>query len=251
MNVSFRQMCWLAVLTIPAAILVAEDRPGEQPRKAVAGAPTQAGGLDSHFAACLVLANQNEISIAKFAEQRAKDNDVKQFAQKLQKDHQQFLKELERFAGSDFRDRTDADISQPADRARAQAPATTAAPVETQQRPATAAGQRPQPPVRSGGPEGDLAQTFLQIKREIADECRASAHRELSSKQGKEFDACFVGMQIGAHWAMVDELKVLERHASPELQALLRKGRESAQMHLDHAKKLMKDVDARETAATK
>src|SRR6185312_13484256 len=57
----------------------------------------------------------------------------------------------------------------------------------------------------------------LGLKREIADQCLASAHRELDSKSGKEFDECYIGMQIGAHMYVVDAMTVFQRHASPEL----------------------------------
>jgi predicted outer membrane protein len=83
----------------------------------------------------------------------------------------------------------------------------------------------------------------MQIKHEIADQCLASTRRELESKSGSEFDECYVGMQVGAHMKMADALTVLERHASPELQPVLRKGLETVRTHLDHAKKVKKSLD--------
>jgi predicted outer membrane protein len=89
---------------------------------------------------------------------------------------------------------------------------------------------------------------FEQIKLELADTCLESAQRALQEEKGAEFDKCYMGMQIGAHMKMIDTLKVFEKHSSPELQQVLRKGEQTAQKHLDQAKKLMKDVDDVRTA---
>jgi len=232
-----------------------------QPQRAPAGRAAQPVGhaasqLDEHVAACLVLENDNEIAAAKIAEQNARSDDVKDFAKTMVKDHQQFVSELEKFAGAEVRNRgqrtdnktgaaarrgTDirADAAAPREprrdgRAPASNNAATAAPR------ANTAGQ--------GGNQDPYAQ-MLTIKEEIADECRAATQRELDSKKGEEFDECYMGMQIGAHMRMVDSLKVLERHVSPELQNVLKKGLQTAQQHLDHAKKIKKDVSHVQTAS--
>ncbi len=89
---------------------------------------------------------------------------------------------------------------------------------------------------------------FEQIKEELADTCLASAQQELQEKKGADFDNCYVGMQIGAHMKMIDTLKVFERHATPELQQVLRKGLQTSQKHFDEAKRLMKGLDGTSTA---
>lgn len=235
----------LALAAMPLALsLMAQER------RAAAPAETARGNLDPHFAACLALSNQNEIAAAKWAQQRSKNPEVKNFAQTLEKDHQQFLTELQKVAGNQMiRDRRVEDLTTALrddaegnkTEAGKTAPKVTARDPAAGERPKDAAGR----PVANVGPgrDGDLAAKFLQIKREIADECLATAQRELSAKEGKEFDACFIGMQLGAHMYMVDELKVLERHASGEFQGTLRKGRETAQRHVDQAKKIMKNLE--------
>jgi predicted outer membrane protein len=90
---------------------------------------------------------------------------------------------------------------------------------------------------------GDYSQ-LIQIKQEIADQCLASTQRDLNEKQGKEFDKCYVGLQVVAHMEMVDTLTVFSRHASGELQQLVNEGRQTAQQHLDHVKHLAQQVDA-------
>lgn len=225
----------MGVLT--TGLFAQEPRPAAPPGTQPAAGRSQHKNLDSHFAACLVLQNQNEIAVAKLAEQRSKSPEVKKFAQMLQKDHQQFLGDVEKFGGTQFRDRRPA--------------ASTASGEEPKAQPSPArAATNPAQSARPGQAAAADDDQHLQIKREIADECIASAQRELSSKEGREFDACFVGMQIGMHQMLVDELKVLERHASAELQPTLKKGRESAQSHLERAKEIMKDIDRGDTRTT-
>ena len=74
------------------------------------------------------------------------------------------------------------------------------------------------------------------------------AQRELHDKKGSEFDTCYMGMQLGAHMQMLDQMKVFEKHATPELQQVLRKDRETLQNHFDQAKRIMKGLDGVHTA---
>jgi predicted outer membrane protein len=190
--------------------------------------------LDHHVAQCLILENQNEVAAARIAEKKGSNAEVKNFAQVMVKDHEQFTTDLDKFAGEHFRDRDT--------RAGAGAGRTAPAPRTTA-------------PARSTeGKEGDHhahAEKFMQIREEIADQCRASTQRELDSKQGKSFDECYMGMQIVAHMKMVDELTVLSRHVSSEFKPVLEKGLQTAQKHLDNAKQVMKDINDRQTADSK
>src|SRR5436190_10608453 len=154
-----------------------------QPQRAPAGRAAQPAGqpaskLDEHVAACLALENDNEIAAAKIAEQNARSDDVKDFAKTMVKDHQQFVSELEKFAGAELRSRgqradnrtgaaprsgnenrtANADREPRRDgRAPAANNAATAAPR------ANTAGQRA---------NQDPYAQMLAIKEEIADECR-------------------------------------------------------------------------------
>jgi predicted outer membrane protein len=234
-----RQWNRITVLTciaglVAAGMLLAEDPAVRRAAPTPQTAARRGENLDQLFAGCVILTNQNEINVAQLAEQRTKSPEVKKFAETLQHDHQQFLGDLEQFAGNwNFKGRQSANVSDANERR--------AAPQQRQ-----AANQ----PGTVATAAGSCHDKLLQIRREVADECLASARRELSGKEGREFDACFIGMQLGMHMYVVDELKVLERHASPELQQTLRKGRETAQQHLDRAKEIMKDIDAGETRTT-
>jgi predicted outer membrane protein len=200
-------------------------------------AQNSAQNMDAEFAACLVLANQNEIVASRLAEERSESNHVKKFARMLQADHAQFVTDLEKFGGQQFRNR----IKDQAD-ARSEDRRSELEGRDNQSKDAYGKTGTQREAVTAATPAAH-GNAHLQIHEEIADECLASTRRELSDRKGREFDACYVGMQIAAHMRMVDELKVLERHASREMQPVLQKGRKAAEEHLLKAKELMKDLE--------
>src|SRR5262249_27438305 len=143
----------------------------------------------------------------------SKSDKVKSFAKSMVKDHEKCIDELSKFTTVTYRDR---DTS-----SSAKGPKTTA--------------------------NADVNNPWAvqaQLSHEMADECLASVNKELGNKSGDEFDECYIGMQIGAHMHMIDELKVLERHASPSLQSILKEGRETAEKHLAKAKEIKKSMDS-------
>lgn len=233
--------------------------------------------LDHYVVSCLKADNNGEITIATLGAQQATNPDVKAFAQEMVKDHTDFLAKLDRFAqehpgtsasgarirteagaetGRPGADRKDADNregqnseSKNRDRKRDKDSA------ESRTERANAAdSQRDRPGVqvdvnrgevavsRRGG-QADITNQLMQIKQEISQKCVASAQRELESKQGGEFDKCFIGMQIGAHMHMADALAVLSNHVSDDLQQILEEGEKSTQRHLEHAKALAKKLE--------
>lgn len=214
------------ILGLTGYVLAQGARPTPQAGPPGQNVPGQtAMNLDAHFASCLILQNQNEVAVAKLAQQKAQSATVKEFAEKLVREHQQFLQDLERFGGANLKN------------ARATILDGKNQTVEVRRPLAVAVA--------------NLPDTFLQIKQEMADECLTTARRELEGKSGHEFEACFIGMQIAGHMHMVDELRVMERHASPQLQSVLIEGRETAQRHLAKAKDLMRDVERVRTASAK
>src|SRR5688500_14080810 len=56
----------------------------------------QSGQLDKFFVSCLRSDNQGEVTIAKLAETKASNPEVKAFAQQMVKDHTDFLAKLDR-----------------------------------------------------------------------------------------------------------------------------------------------------------
>jgi len=58
------------------------------------------GNLDRQLAACLLTKNKGEVELGKFASERAKDRDVKDFADQMVKDHGKVVEKLEQIVGA-------------------------------------------------------------------------------------------------------------------------------------------------------
>lgn len=196
------------------------------------------------MASCVAIANQEEVAIARFASQKAKNSDVKSFAKTLIEDHQAFLKKLERFTPEAREGALEqASHSEPADRQGRGTIQQTAA-VEQQEERQRAGnarqaqpGQQAQPGAQANQQAGGL--DVIQLDREIAQQCISNAKKKLSEVDSDRFDHCFIGHQIAAHEAMVTKLSVLKRHCSGELAQLLEDGIETTNKHLKEAEKIM------------
>jgi predicted outer membrane protein len=186
-----------------------------------------AGSADHIFAGCLIVDNQGEVALGKLAEQKAKDNDVKQFAQRMVQDHTQFMQELEKFAG--------------------QQGATNESRVgENRTGPETGATTATTDRVPTGSTTqamGNEHINIVQLKQEIGQKCLEMARQDLDQKQGTEFDKCYIGSQIPMHMEVLATLEVFRNQASPELASVLDKGIQTTKSHLDEAKKIAKSLE--------
>jgi predicted outer membrane protein len=211
--------------TLMATNLMAQDRTQQyEADKPVIGRVQQAGAnsADSQLASCLIVDNQGEIALGKLAQQKSKDNDVKQFAEKMVQDHTQFMKQLEQFAG--------------AQDGNANMNATG---------PLQGAGSTDRAvPGAMMQPMGGQALNFVALKQEIGKKCLEMTEREMQQKEGSQFDKCYIGQQIGAHMQVLATLEVVRNQASPELASVLDKGIETTKTHLEHAQKLAKSLES-------
>ncbi len=71
-------------------------QPG-QPGQRQQGQPGQRA--DAQLAACLIVDNEGEVAVAKLAQQKASNPQVKRFAEQMIEDHGQMLKKLQQVAG--------------------------------------------------------------------------------------------------------------------------------------------------------
>ncbi|HEY0982582.1 DUF4142 domain-containing protein [Schlesneria sp.] len=202
---------------------------------------------DHTLATCVAIANQEEIAIAKFAQEKARSSDVKEFAKMLVKDHQAFLEKLEKFAPEAARDGYLHEKHEPStnDKTRAGADKTTGVEAKVGLAGGTvkaSAGKVQQTAGTEETADRHHGVNFIQLHREIAAECVRNAKEMLTEKEGDKFDECFVGHQIAAHAAMKTKLTVFERHASSELKDVLAKGAETTQRHMKKAEELMKEL---------
>ena len=147
-------------------------------------------------------------------EKPRQSKDVKQFAEKMVRDHEQFGQQLEKFAREGERPVARTDIRNPAG---GPAAATTSA---------------------TGQPMEGRGIDLFAIHEEVGKKCLEMFEADLKQKDGSQFDKCYVAQQIGGHVHMIAELEVLRSHVSPELAAVLDKGIATAKSHLEEAQKL-------------
>ncbi len=195
-------------------------RPGQattQRQPGQAGQAGQPGGLDQQIAACMVLANQQEIALAQFAKDRSESDQVKQFAKMLIEQHQQAITKIEQASPQVAAWKIQLRNAKSDQQAGAEA---------QPQANGQATGQNPQ---------------FL-MARQIHEECLALTKEALSEKEGADFDKAFVTQQCLAHIGMKAGIKGSEPFASQQLKPVLQEGLKMTEKHLAEAKNLMKQL---------
>jgi putative membrane protein len=203
--------------------------------RTVPGQAASAPINEHSLAACVAIANQEEVAMAKMATDKAKDKDVKEYAKMLVEDHQGFLKKLERFAPEAQETLQAASAS--ANQSRVQ-PAGGAAQPQAQ------AAAQPRQPIQQVAAQAAGSQIdVIQLHREVAQQCLANAKKKMGEMDGDKFDICFIGHQIAKHEEMKTKLTVFQRHASGEFAQLLATGLETTEAHLKKAEDIMKDLD--------
>jgi len=87
-----------------------------------------------------------------------------------------------------------------------------------------------------------------QLDHKINERCAEAMQKELESKSGREFDAAYVGSQIGGHIHMLAALEVLSDETSGELQSIVKDAKPVVEKHYKHAKELMEKSDSRQAS---
>jgi predicted outer membrane protein len=201
----------------PANPPATRQAPAQVPGQAARPAQAQGNRMTDHILEqCLIIENQAEVEIAKFAQEHAHSEDVKLFATMMIQDHSDFVNSLQQFHQQHS--------GQPAAARPAPAGGVAQAPQQAQ----------PQQPQQGGF-------NFLAIKQEIGKECVASFKKKFGELDGKQFDTCYMAHMVSAHMHMLDTLKVFKRHASPELAQLIQGGIATSEDHLMHAMNMVKE----------
>nr|AXL05479.1 hypothetical protein VT03_24070 [uncultured bacterium] len=213
----------------PGAVSAPQSQPG-QVRQDQGRAGMHPVG-DRELAEMLLVDNQGEVAMAQFALQKTQNQEVRQFAQKLIDDHQKMIDSLRQLGAGGA-----AEGGQAGQAATATAGATAANDRRNSVNPGAAELQAGRGP--TGGTD------CLNLKRELSQQCLQSSQRELGSKEGAEFDKCFITMQVGAHQHAVDALTVFRRHSSDQLGRTIDEGLPVVQAHLEHAKQLKKQLES-------
>jgi predicted outer membrane protein len=211
---------------------------------------SQAMVTPQQLAACWALDNQEEVILAKFAQEKSKNKEVTSFAKMVVEEHQACLKKLSKFAPEATREGylVDSQSEQSGTSNDESSSEINSINQTKKTNPNATAGQNPNAS-GSASPGIDM----MQLQREIAQQCISDSKKYLNTKDGDEFDKCFVGMQIAKHAAMHTKLVVLQRHTSDEMQQMVTEGIQSTDKHMKAAGALMKKLDDSEfsTSVTK
>jgi len=183
--------------------------------------PSSSQLIDGHLAACLILGNEEEVALGRFATKHASSDSVKKFAQQMVDDHTKAEEQLRQFAPQNASLQLTSSGSESGAQSRTEARANS-------QFDSSAANSSPT----------SAPQQLLAIEREAKQECLNRTEKELGEKRGSEFDHAYLGQQMVGHVQMVSTLTAFEKHASPDLQRVIAEQRKTAEQHLDHIKQL-------------
>lgn len=217
----------------------AQGRTERQGQPARANAENRAEHADGQLAACLIIDNNMEVALAQLAEQQSRNQQVQEFARQIAEDHGQFVTQLQEAA------QRGGYMPQELALRASQSPGQERNSTEQRTRPADPGQARdsdtPSPRRTARPAELDQAHgalDFISIKQEVAERCLQTAREQLTKKSEAEFDKCYVGLQVMAHRAMIDQLEVFARHASPELRTTIENGLKVTREHLTQAEEL-------------
>ena len=237
------------LLTLPQENPTQRPRPGAQPESTERGTANRSDGL---LAGWVLIDSNNEIALAQIAEQRSRNQEVKQFAQQMIADHRELAQKLQRYASSagfsttmpgitggvPRRDGDDDGRNGDDDRNDG----------ERERGTGTTQGQQPRPgetrPGETPGATGFGASTgevnHVQLIQELGKQCLESTRKELEQRSGADFDRFYMNLAVAAHMRTNDTLTVFERHASGEVRNVLSEGKRKVESHLERAKDLCK-----------
>lgn len=174
---------------------------------------------DQIFAKCLVIANQEQVLLSRFVKDKLTNEEVKQFAIQLEKDHQACIEKLNALSAA----------------AGTVNSANNANKVRT---------------VSTASANKSANVDFLELQQEIATQCLKDTQEYLGQKKGADFDRCFVALQIAKHAGMKSTLTVLQRHTTGKVQGVIKESLAMNTQHMQGAVELMEQLAAQDASAT-
>ncbi len=157
-------------------------------------------GVDRYLASCLSVNNNGEIQIAQFAEQHAQNEQVKQFAQQLVKDHQQLQQQIQKLPSFNvaMSGNANSQVGTQSETGRETSEATRT------ESTSTTANESSRTPNANGtasesGMGGNSIQQLARIDQQITQRCGQMLKEELQQKSGASFDQAFLGADWRSH----------------------------------------------------
>jgi predicted outer membrane protein len=206
------------------------------------GAAHARGGqqLNEKLATWLILENHGEVALSRFAQERATTDAVKDFAQRMVRDHSEMIDKLQQVA-------LGPGGQQPRGQQRGAGGAGDiqggqASDIQGSQ---PAAGQQR----GFGGGMTGVQDPFLAVMQDAKMRSTEMAQEELARHQGVKFDVAYMGQQLVHHLAAVATLQSFQQHASQDLQPLIAQGLQTTQQHLTMARQIKEQLE-QQAAAT-
>lgn len=207
-------------------------------------ASMEAHGQQRLLAQCLIIYSETEAAVSEIGRQRAKHPAVKEFVDRMIKEHTEMIRKLQPSTGPDYTSRPNA--THPDTNT---APQRTTNPAETLAKTGlpdaasaniggiSGGGQTLTPSELHGGLD------FAELEQELATQFLASIRSELNDKQGFEFDKCFMKLQVSRHKNTLDTLKVFQKRALGELRKTIGEALPRCEAYVELAQETLKALD--------
>lgn len=209
-------LCSCLVVPVAQAQQTTQLPPGQSSLRTERGESAQSEQVNRFLASCLAAKNQAEVEISQIAARQSKNEQVKEFAQKIVDDHTKLGQELQQLTGM-----------QGGARQLGQQPSNQGTPQSSAQTAQSA----------------DSAITqLIAIEKQIVDRVKNEVREKLQQKSGAEFDQCFLGFQVMCHTQMQAALGVIKSETSGQLQQIAQEQEPKIEEHLKKAEELMEQA---------
>jgi predicted outer membrane protein len=199
-------------------------------------------------ARCLLLGNQAEVLMSEFALEHVQNPELKEFAQSMVKNHNECIAKLERYVPG--APSTEA-LGKWASTVRSELKMDKGTmPVSSEMGDTS---KKMEPPMSSMAHEGKMmgmeGKNFMHaipaMQQQMAANCIAYTQAELSQLDKDRFDRAYLGQQIFFHIDTLAKLKALENFSPAELKPIIDSEITATQTHLEQAKNICKQWDAK------
>ncbi len=164
----------------------------------------------------LIKANEAEIELAKLAQQKSDNEELKQLASTIIKDHQQLNQTMQQHAGN----RSSSGHSE-----------------------SGLTNQNQKVSGASHSQSATVPEELCKIAEQACENALKMNKEMLGNYEGQDFNMAFLGQQCVAHTMMLAELNAIESNGPKELQQLASEAANKVESHLDQAKKLAKKLE--------
>lgn len=244
-------MAAIALLALSTTLFAQDNSTNRDPSRQPAQPPQQSGqasGLDEQVAACLALANSKELALADFAQSRASDQRVQQFAAMMITDHEKALAKVKDFTPRYAEISSSIRTSRGELRDRDQTQASDRSATSQDNRSGNQPGQVSDR-ARQSGEGANTGEAWFAIEKAAAEKCLDMVMQEFEQKSGAEFDKAYMGSMVGAHIHMIAKLEAVQPHVSERMRPAIDECLAGVKRHFEEAKQLCMSLEKGNAAA--